>query len=120
MLPHTDNFWYGSSVTGPHDMYSWFSKDYQWFLSVEPLHEDLGEMDPDAEKPGWIIVGAETGKRKEKIIPQKEWIEKIRNQCEKYGIPLFMKSSLADIWAPMPLVQQFPEKLKREGGKENA
>ncbi len=120
MLPHTDNFWYGSSVTGPHDMYSWFSKDYQWFLSVEPLHEDLGEMDPDAEKPGWIIVGAETGKRKEKIIPQKEWVEKIKNQCEKYGIPLFMKSSLADIWAPMPLVQQFPEKLKHEGGKENA
>lgn len=120
MLPHTDNFWYGSSVTGPHDMYSWFSKDYQWFLSVEPLHEDLGEMDPDAQKPEWIIVGAETGKRKEKIIPQKEWIEKIKNQCEKYSIPLFMKSSLADIWAPMPLVQQFPEKLKREGGKENA
>lgn len=120
MLPHTDNFWYGSSVTGPHDMYSWFSKDYQWFLSVEPLHEDLGEMDPDAEKPGWIIVGAETGKRKEKIIPQKEWVEKIKNQCEKYGIPLFMKSSLADIWAPMPLVQQFPEKLKHEGGKDNA
>lgn len=87
---------------------------------MEPLHEDLGEMDPDAEKPDWIIVGAEMGKRKGKIIPEKAWIEKINNQCEKYGIPLFMKSSLADIWEPMPLVQQFPEKLKHEGGKDNA
>lgn len=120
MLPQMDNFLYGSSVTGPRDRYSWFSKDYHWFLSVEPLHEDLGEMDPDAEKPDWIIVGAETGKRKGKIIPEKAWIEKINNQCEKYGIPLFMKSSLADIWEPMPLVQQFPEKLKHEGGKDNA
>lgn len=117
LLPHTDNFWYGSSVTGPHDKYAWFPKEYKWFLSVEPLHEDLGEMDPDAEKPDWIIVGAETGKRKGKIIPKREWIEKIYNECKKYGIPLFMKSSLAEIWAPLPLVQEFPEKLKHERGK---
>ena len=119
MLPHTDNFWYGSSVTGPHDMYSWFSKDYQWFLSVEPLHEDLGEMDPDAHKPEWIIVGAETGRRNGKVVPEPGWIEKIRFQCTHYDIPLFMKSSLAGIY-PVPLIQEFPEKLKHEGVKENA
>lgn len=119
LLPSDDNFWYGSSVTGPHDMYSWFSKDYHWFLSVEPLHEDLGEMDPDAHKPEWIIVGAETGRRNGKVVPEPGWIEKIRFQCTHYDIPLFMKSSLAGIY-PVPLIQEFPEKLKHEGVKENA
>lgn len=118
MLPHTDNFWYGSSVTGPHDLYAWFPKEYKWFLSVEPLHEDLGEMDPDAQKPEWIIVGAETGRRKDKVIPKKGWIEKIYSQCREYGIPLFMKSSLADIWAPLPLVQEFPERLEHDTIKD--
>ncbi len=116
ILPKDDNFWYGSSVTGPHDMYTWFSKDYHWFLSVEPILDDLGEMDPDAEKPEWIIVGAETGRRKGKVIPPTKWIGMLYNQCRLYDIPLFMKSSLTDIWAPMPLVQQFPEKLKHGRG----
>lgn len=113
ILPKDDNFWYGSSVTGPHDMYTWFSKDYHWFLSVEPILEDLGEMDPDAQKPEWIIVGAETGRRKGKVIPLDAWIEKIRFQCAKYDIPLFMKESLAGIY-PVPLIQEYPEKLKHE------
>lgn len=114
LLPSDDNFWYGSSVTGPKDFYAWFSKKYHWFLSVEPILDDLGEMDSDAQKPEWIIVGAETGRRRGKVIPSPEWIEKIRFQCAKYDIPLFMKSSLAGIY-PVPLIQEFPEKLNRKG-----
>lgn len=114
LLPSDDNFWYGSSVTGPKDFYTWFSKDYHWFLSVEPILADLGEMDSDAQKPEWIIVGAETGRRRGKVVPAPEWIEKIRFQCAKYDIPLFMKSSLAGIY-PVPLIQEFPEKLNRKG-----
>ena len=114
LLPSDDNFWYGSSVTGPKDIYTWFSKDYHWFLSVEPILADLGEMEPEAQKPEWIIVGAETGRRAGKVIPAPEWIEKIRFQCAKYDIPLFMKSSLAGIY-PVPLIQEFPEKLEHRG-----
>ncbi|MCM1235328.1 MAG: phage Gp37/Gp68 family protein [Ruminococcus flavefaciens] len=114
LLPSDDNFWYGSSVTGPHDLYTWFSKEYHWFLSVEPLLDDLGEMNSDAQKPEWIIVGAETGCRRGKVVPAPEWIERIRFQCAKYDIPLFMKSSLAGIY-PVPLIQEFPEKLNRKG-----
>lgn len=112
LLPQHDNFWYGSSVTGPHDMYTWFSENYHWFLSVEPILEDLGKMDPDAQKPEWIIVGAETGRRKGKVVPLDAWIEKIRFQCAKYDIPLFMKESLAGIY-PVPLIQEYPEKLQK-------
>ena len=113
ILPQGENFWYGSSVTAPHDKYSWFDEKYHWFLSVEPLLEDLGEMDSQARKPEWIIIGAETGRRAGKVVPAPEWIESIVNQCRKYKIPVFMKDSLADIW-PGSLICEFPEGLRKE------
>jgi len=66
--------------------------------------------------PNWVIIGAETGRRKNKVIPKREWIEDIVNECRKAGIPIFMKSSLADIWGE-PLIQEFPEELKIRGIK---
>ena len=111
-LPQNNNFWYGSSVTGPHDEYSWFDEKYHWFLSVEPLLENLGEMSETALKPEWIIIGAETGRRAGKVVPALEWIESIVNQCRKYKIPVFMKDSLEDIW-PGGLICEFPEGLRK-------
>lgn len=112
-LPWADNFWFGSSVTKLTDKYTWFTeKKFHWFLSVEPILEDLGPMDEDAPKPEWVIVGAETGNRKDKVVPDRKWIESLLNECRKYEIPIFMKSSLADIWGE-PLIQEFPEQLKK-------
>lgn len=116
-LPQYNNFWYGSSVTGPHDEYSWFDEKYHWFLSVEPLLENLGEMSETALKPEWIIIGAETGRRAGKVVPAPEWIESIVNQCRKYKIPVFMKDSLADIW-PHSLICEYPEELRKEDKAE--
>ncbi len=62
--------------------------------------------------PEWVIIGAETGRRKNKVIPKRQWIEYIVNECKKAGIPLFMKSSLADAWRA-PLIQEFPKQLSR-------
>lgn len=110
-LPWADNFWFGSSVTKLSDRYTWFTeKKFHWFLSVEPILEDIGEMAPDSAKPEWIIIGAETGRRKDKVIPEKAWIENLVTECRKYNIPVFMKSSLAEIWGE-PLIQEFPEQL---------
>lgn len=113
-LPWFDNYWFGSSVTKLSDKYTWFTeKKFHWFLSVEPILEDLGAMDADAPKPELVIVGAETGKRKDKVVPERKWIDNLLAECRKYGIPLFMKSSLADIWGE-PLIQEFPAQLMRE------
>ena len=59
----------------------------------------------------WVIIGAETGRQKDKVIPKREWIEDILNECRKADIPVFMKSSLVDIWGE-PLMQEFPKELK--------
>lgn len=112
-LPWADNFWFGSSVTKLSDKYTWFmEKKFHWFLSVEPILENLGPMDAEAPKPEWVIVGAETGRRKDKVVPERAWIESLLAECRKYSIPLFMKESLADIWGE-PLIQEFPEQLRR-------
>ena len=112
-LPWADNFWFGTSVTKVTDKYTWFTeKKFHWFLSVEPMLEGLGEMAEDAPKPEWVIIGAETGNRKDKVVPEKEWLEQLVSECRKYGIPVFMKSSLENIWEG-ELIQEFPEQLKR-------
>lgn len=57
------------------------------FLSMEPLLEDLGEV--DLSGIDWVIVGGESGP---KARPMKEeWVNNIKKQCEKYGIPFFFK-----------------------------
>lgn len=110
-LPWFDNFWFGSTITQLTDTYTWFrEKKFHWFLSLEPIMENLGPMAEDAPKPEWVIVGAETGSRKDKVIPERLWIESILAECRKYKIPIFMKSSLANIWGE-PLIQEYPEEL---------
>lgn len=111
-LPTYKNMWYGTSITNPRTMFLW-GKDINTFLSIEPILEPFGEFG-NALKSGfikWIIVGAETGRRKDKVIPKRGWIERIVEDCRKYNISLFMKSSLADIWVE-PLIQEFPKGLR--------
>lgn len=114
-LPWANNFWFGTSVTSQMDKFTWFTeKKFHWFLSIEPILEDLGEIPVDLPKPEWVIVGAETGNRKNKVIPKKEWIERLVKECRKYNIPIFMKSSLENIWKET-LIQEFPHQLLKRG-----
>lgn len=57
------------------------------FLSVEPLLEDVGEIDLCGIH--WVIVGGESGP---KARPMKaEWVESIKDQCEQEGVAFFFK-----------------------------
>lgn len=57
------------------------------FLSVEPLLEDLGQIDISGIH--WVIVGGESGP---KARPMKyEWVESIKKQCEKRRVAFFFK-----------------------------
>ena len=63
--------------------------------------------------PKWVIIGAETGRRKNKVIPKKEWIDKIVKQCHENNIPVFMKNSLIPIVGEENMLREFPESLKK-------
>ena len=75
-------------------------------LSIEPLRGDAAKF-IDFEYFAWAIIGAETGNRKGKIAPRREWVENIVGACKAAGVPVFMKDSLADIWGG-PLLREFP------------
>lgn len=57
------------------------------FLSVEPLLEDLGEV--DWRGIDWIIVGGESGPKSREM--RIEWVRKIRDQCLRDDVPFFFK-----------------------------
>jgi protein gp37 len=57
------------------------------FLSIEPLLEDLGEV--DLTGIDWVIVGGESGPGARPL--EKAWVVRIRDQCREAGIPFFFK-----------------------------
>jgi protein gp37 len=106
-----NNFWYGTSFTKPGIPY-YFSENYNTFLSIEPLLADVAGKDSfDLTKIRWVIIGAESGNRKGKVIPKREWIENIVGDCKAAGIPVFMKESLRGIMGG-DFVQEFPWEVR--------
>src|SRR6185312_10189244 len=57
------------------------------FLSIEPLLEDLGELDLSGIH--WVILGGESGPGARPMQP--EWVRSIRDQCRAAGVPFFFK-----------------------------
>jgi len=79
---------------------------YFEFISFEPLLTQIDiQWIPSVE---WVIIGAETGNRKNKIIPKKEWIEEIIEHCKYINIPILMKNNLAAVWKDK-LIQEYPK-----------
>lgn len=79
------------------------------FLSIEPIFDyiSIPQIFLKQSYLKWVIVGAETGNRKDRVIPQREWIERIVNKCQYSGLPVFLKNNLADIWGER-LIQEYP------------
>lgn len=111
----------GTTATNQKDMNRLFNDRLLQeldFLSIEPLQEEINfnqyleyEKDNSDWMMKWIIVGAETGNRKEKVVPKKEWIELITSQCDEYQIPVFMKDSLVPIIGEENMRREFPKEL---------
>lgn len=116
ILRKRDNMWYGTSITDEKsailssmDVEILCVKGYNTFASIEPLLEEISRTECDyiAHCFKWVIIGAETGKRKDKVIPEKEWIRIIATVCKNKHVPVSMKASLKDIWDGT-LLQEYP------------
>jgi protein gp37 len=57
------------------------------FLSVEPLLEDLGEL--NLSGINWIIVGGESGAGARRM--EESWVLKVLDYCRTFAIPFFFK-----------------------------
>lgn len=111
-----DNFWYGTSTPKVDDpaFCSWPSpaskgRYYHTFISVEPMLERFGKGGKrgSVALTDWVIVGAETGNRKDRVVPEKDWVMELAEECDKYNKPIFMKESLKEIMGD-DFIQEFP------------
>ena len=108
------DFWFGITVTdqkSAENSYRALLDGFHYlhiFWSVEPLHGPINMTSVYWDRtPEWVIIGAETGKRKDKIIPRREWVDNIASFCIRLGIPVFYKSSIRKLFPDLP-PSQFP------------
>jgi protein gp37 len=85
--------WCGTTITCDADIdrARWLPWNEYTFLSVEPLLEKITNFDVFLHVD-WVIIGAESGNRKGKVKPRREWIDAITTFCGERNIPVFMKS----------------------------
>ena len=57
------------------------------FLSIEPLLEDLGEIDLSGIH--WVIVGGESGPGARPL--DASWVRRVLRQCRMFNVPFFFK-----------------------------
>lgn len=111
--------WIGTSVTRDAeqaDQYTgktgYLSENWdttaKWFVSVEPIQERMSRSSiENLTAMHWVIVGAETGRRVGKVVPKKEWIDEIVEECKRCRTPIFMKESLRELMG-VDFRQEFP------------
>lgn len=106
-LPVHDNWWFGSSIDNANARR--FDGGFTWntFTSIEPLTEymDMGLGSFGSDK--WTIIGAETGNRKGKVIPKREWVENILEAASITSMKVFMKESIRELMGD-DFRQEFP------------
>ena len=111
-LPVHDNWWFGSTIDNANARR--FQGDFTWhtFTSIEPLTEfmDMGLGSFGSDR--WTIIGAETGNRKEKVIPRREWVENILEAAAITGVKVFMKESLRELMGD-DFRQEFPWEVRK-------
>ena len=115
-----NNCWLGFTVT---EEYSFEENDcyledfrYKWhtFISFEPL---LGRIDVSNIKylnVDWVIIGAETGNRKDKVIPKNEWILDIVDYCNEQRIPVYIKDNLIKYYPVYGNMKAFPKEVNHD------
>lgn len=105
-----DNMWFGSTATTPETEF-FYSGMHNTFVSVEPILQPFRDSNGDGARASlitdWIIIGAETGNRKEKVIPKASWIMDLVQSAEEINTPIFMKESLREIMGDC-FRQEFP------------
>ena len=112
MLPQSGNMWFGHTATRQNELWRFKHADdcpvRNLFVSIEPIQECIEAGFSSHCPADWVIIGAETGNRKNKVKPKREWIEKIMMECEYSNRALFMKDSLIPIIGEDNMRREFP------------
>jgi len=87
----TKNIWLGTTVENSQETHRINhlrnSGAYIKFLSIEPLLEDIPDM--NLTNIDWAIVGGESGSKARPI--EEKWVLNIKEQCENHDVAFFFK-----------------------------
>lgn len=116
-FPDNENYWFGNTITKQSDFVWAWAQNH--FYSIEPIIQPIDLLEVFDDDSGlryvdcvkWVIIGAETGNRKNKVIPKREWVENIVGQCNAANVPVFMKNSLMALMGD-DFIQEWPEGLR--------
>jgi len=115
LLPHSENFWYGTTITRTEDQGRLLSLPAiaHRFVSIEPIAGPIDLGRAPGGNVDWIIVGAETGQRIGKVAPQEAWLKSLADYASQSDTPILLKESaeLRAVWSG-ELIQQFPAGLE--------
>ena len=106
-LPSHANWWFGSTLDSKNARRFQGDNHFNTFTSIEPLREFMGVGLGSFGTDEWVIIGAETGNRKGRIIPKREWVENIVEAAQITGMKVFMKESLRGLMGA-DFRQEFP------------
>lgn len=111
-----ENLWYGTTITcdADADRIASLIMDAWTFVSIEPLQESISKENIKAicRIADWIIIGAETGRNKNKVLPEVDWIKNLVTEAEIAKKPVFMKDSLTPIVGEENMRRDFPAQLQ--------
>jgi len=111
-----ENCWLGVTITKDNDFekndewWGWFFNETNFtFFSFEPLLKPISTEWIGYSNVDWVIIGAETGNRKNKVIPKKQWVWDIVKYCDLNKIPVYIKDNLSKYYSQFKSIKEFPK-----------
>lgn len=71
-------------------------------MNMEEIGLEPVDMSAAEGLPQWVILGAETGSRPDKVTPRREWVDQIAEFCAENEIPIFYKDNLRAYFSDLP------------------
>jgi radical SAM mobile pair protein A len=111
-----DNAWFGVTVTSRKETgrIGTLRENIcgcHYLATFEPMFDDIGSV--DFTGIDWVVIGTETGRRKNKSVSRPEWVWSLTEQAHALDIPVFMKEDLLPIIGENNMVQELPPAFSR-------
>jgi len=77
-----------------------------WFVSFEPLLENIRVREHELLGLNWVIIGAQTGPGA--VRPERAWVQEIVDVAQAVNVPVFVKDNLAKLYPEFARLRAIP------------
>lgn len=118
-----DNAWFGVTVTASKEKERIQAlrehiQGGHYHVTFEPMFDNIGDVDLSGVE--WVVIGTETGRRKNKSVSRPEWVWNLTDQAKALGIPVFMKEDLLPVMGEDQMIQELPPAFIRVLEEQNS